>query len=120
MRRWAAACAAMAATAAAVPALASPSGGRLAGTLYLSGGPRRAGARPRPAREWQVLVERPGGRTATGARTGSDGRFTVGLPPGRYLVAGRYSDPPRHTCAPQAVEITAGATTHVRIYCSIR
>jgi hypothetical protein len=94
--------------------------GRIAGVVYLDGGPARAGRRPHPAAGWQVIVMGSNGRTAAAARTRHDGRFTVGVAPGRYLIAGRYPAPPHRSCAARTVVVTAARAAHVRVYCSIR
>ena len=80
----------------------APATGHLAGRLVMEGGPmgpggQQPGERPIPG---TVTITAAGHRPVS-VTTGSSGRFTVPLPPGRYQVSGR---------SPSIMEVDGGKT----------
>jgi len=68
-----------------------PTAGRVTGRLLLEGGPIRPGGRqPGPRPIHGTVTFRTAGHRPVRVRVGRSGIFTVGLPPGRYRVSGRY------------------------------
>ena len=54
---------------------------------------------------------------------GSDGRYSLHLPPGNYTIAGRspsYGDDAYLCAAQQPIRITAAATAHADVICEER
>ena len=92
----------------------------LSGQLFAVGGPAQA-----------TNGALPGTVTATNTDThehhsvsvGSDGRYSLHLPPGDYTIAGRspsYGDDASLCAAQQPIRITAAATAHADVICEER
>ena len=66
-----------------------------------------------PYSAW-IRIGEEGGGQVTRVRSGTDGRFRVGLKPGRYVVEGESGDPfPRGER--QAVEVEAGVWSEITV-----
>lgn len=102
--------------------------GTLHGYLYAAGGPASTASPTPRALVGTVVAAGPGGTDT--AAVGSDGRFSLSLPPGTYRLTGYSpeltravagSSPSRIEvpCEPTTPEVTvtAGQQTTVNIYC---
>ena len=83
--------------------------GTIQGRFVIIGGP--APGTPRAISGPVEIVDRTG--TTRTVEAGSDGRFSVSVPAGRYTLTGR-------SCAtPSDVEVRAGATASVQVACHV-
>jgi hypothetical protein len=87
--------------------------GVIAGRLYASGGPARAGHGLRPGDRFAVVVTR-GARTLAKTTTTRLGAFRIQIAPGRYELVGRTG-----RCKATKVVVKSGKTTHATLYCSL-
>jgi hypothetical protein len=87
--------------------------GVIAGRLYVSGGPPRAGHGVHPADRFTVVVTR-GTRTLAKTITTRRGAFSIHIAPGRYELAGEPG-----ACRAKKVVVKAGRTTRARLYCGL-
>ncbi len=73
-------------------------------------------ADPCPDRPYQATIEirTDGDRHVTSVRSGEDGRFRVGLKPGRYRLVPERGDP-FPTASDQAVDVLEGVYTQVTV-----
>lgn len=65
--------------------------------------------------EASITVRRVGGGTVGWTRSGEDGRFSIGLRPGQYVLDPESGDP-FPSATPVEVEVTEGTYTDVTIY----
>lgn len=112
------------------PAVAKKNAGTVTGTFMRVGGPPGVGGtQPRPVPLTGTVLFTAGHHRKFAVRAGKTGRFTVGLPAGRYvasgtspsmgyvLASGATVDPP---CAPPTpVTVVAGRTVRVSVVCAV-
>jgi hypothetical protein len=87
--------------------------GRIAGRLYVSGGPARAGSGPHPGDHFAVIVTR-GSRTVAKTTTTRQGTFSIHIRPGRYGIVGQIGG-----CKRTRVVVRVGKTARATLYCSL-
>lgn len=114
----------------AAPAEAKANGGTVTGTFMRVGGPiGLGGTQPRPVPLTGTVLFTARHHRMFAVRVGETGRFTVGLPAGRYVVSGTSPlmgevlasgatvDPP---CAPPtSVTVVAGRTVRASVVCAV-
>jgi hypothetical protein len=71
---------------------------------------------PRPVGTALHLTDRSGSEVAAG-RSGSDGRFSIDAPSGRYALTADYGSGRVGGCPPVAVNVSAARYTHVDLEC---
>jgi hypothetical protein len=100
-------------------ATGTPAGsGTLHGHLYGVGGP--APGSPRP---FSGTITVSGNGTSREAKVGSDGAYSVTIPPGRYTVIGHsphYSDGVPACPGPNSAQVSNGGTTTMDAYCQMK
>ena len=102
------------------PTRGVPSSGSvtLSGHLYVVGGPAPGLPRPIPG---TVVAQRPGGSYAV--TVGSDGEYTMQLPPGTYTVTGtswRYNGGSGDCPPSNAVTVVRDQARTADVYCHMR
>jgi hypothetical protein len=108
---------------------AAQAGGGKRGVIVgqlLAGGYKRSRrhAAAKPVKGWQVIVGKAGkGRSLVAnaeivarATTGGDGRFSISVRPGRYLVAGRWRTSGA-VCGASYVDVREGRVSRVKLGC---
>ena len=93
-----------------------PSDARVAGVLVGVGGPPGAGTQ-----HWRGTIH-VHGRVSTEVETDRRGRFTLTLPPGRYLLTGTSPsyDDGRGVCRAGEIRVAAHRTGQVRVVCQLK
>jgi hypothetical protein len=100
------------------PVAAAPVAGTLAGHLYAVGGPAPGAPRPWPG---TVTLTGPGEHRYIAV--GAAGRFSVQVPAGIYIVAGRsprYEDGTGVCRAARPATVTVGHLTQTDIFCQLK
>ncbi len=92
--------------------------GTLHGHLYGVGGPAPGSARP-----FSGTITVSGNGTSREAKVGSDGAYSVTIPPGRYTVIGhspQYGDGVPACPGPNSAQVSNGGTTTMDAYCQLK
>ena len=92
----------------------------LSGQLLAVGGPAQGTNRPLPG---TVIAANTDTHEHHSVSVGSDGRYSLHLPPGNYTIAGRspsYGDDAYLCAAQQPIRIAAATTAHADVTCEER
>jgi hypothetical protein len=112
------------------PAQAKTNSGTVTGTFMRVGGPAGlGGTQPRPVPLTGTVLFTAGHHRMFAVRVGKTGRFTLGMPAGRYVVSGTSPsmgevlasgatvDPP--CTLPTSVTVVAGRTVRASVVCVV-
>ena len=100
----------------------APGKGTLSGHLFIAGGPLPLGSTtrpPQPVSGHVVARSHAGAYTAT---AGSDGRYTMRIPPGTYVVTGtspNYNDSHSPCPADKPITVLLDQARNADVYCQV-